>query len=66
MADVGGGYLRIQDLTSHARYGNYLDINGHDAHNVVGEDGKIHGRSRDEYNAVTHFLIKKRKESKEE
>lgn len=60
IADVGGGYLRIQDLTSNSKKPRYLDINGNDAYNV-NENGRIRGRTRAEYNKATHFKIKKRR-----
>ncbi len=61
VADIGGGYLRIQDLTATTRSRQYLDLNGNDAHNYTDSNGKQHGRNRSQYNAATHFKIKKRK-----
>ena len=61
VADVGGGYLRIQDLTAKTGKLQYLDLDGKDAHNYTDAKGKQHGRSRAQYNAATHFKIKKRK-----
>ena len=60
VCDIGGGYLRIQDLTVGTRHPQYLGLNGENMHNYVDEAGKTHGRSRDEYQRVTHFKIKKR------
>ncbi len=60
VADISG-YIRIQDLTKNTRRRQYLDQDGNDAHNKVNEHGKIIGRSKDEYERVTHFIIKKRK-----
>ena len=61
VADVGGGYLRIQDLTAKTGRFQYLGLDGSDAHNYTDPNGKQHGRSRAQYNAATHFKIKKRK-----
>ncbi len=62
IADVGGGYLRIQDISNKDKQPLYLNLDGTNGHNYVGEDGKIHGRNRAEYNKATHFRIKKREE----
>ena len=62
VADVGGGYLRIRDLTKNNSKASYLNLDGSDGHNYVGADGKIHGKSKSEYNRTTHFRIKKREE----
>lgn len=61
VADVGGGYLRIQDLTAITGKLQYLGLDGKSAHNYTDANGKQHGRSRAQYNAATHFRIKKRK-----
>ncbi len=60
VADVSG-YLRIQDLTKKTKKRQYLDKYGKDAHNVTDSNGKKRGRSRDEFNRATHYMIKKRK-----
>ena len=45
IADVGGGYLRIKDMTRAGRR-SYLDINGNDANNYTDARGKRHGRNQ--------------------
>ncbi len=62
VTDVGGGYLRIRDLTKNTKKPQYLNLDGSDGHNYVGTDGKIHGKSKEMYNSTTHFRIKKREE----
>lgn len=62
IADVGGGYLRIQDLSKKTRNAQYLNLDGTDGHNYVSTDGKIHGKDKSTYNTTTHFRIKKREE----
>lgn len=59
VADVSG-YLRVQDLTQKTKKRQYLDRYGKDAHNVTDTRGKKHGRSHDEFQRVTHYIIKKR------
>ncbi len=61
IADVGGGYLRIKDMTKVGRR-SYLDINGNDASNYTDARGKRHGRNQSQYNAATHFRILKRRD----
>lgn len=61
VADAAGGYLRIQDLTSNAKRGLYLTLDGKNGHNVT-INGKTQGRSNVEYELVTHFRIKKKEE----
>ena len=55
------GYLRIQDLSKIAKKRQYLDRHGNDVHNIRDANGKLHGRSRDEFQRVTHYIIKKKK-----
>jgi len=62
ITDVGGGYLRIQDLSVNQKRPLYLNLDGTNGHNYKDSNGKIHGRSQDEYNEATHFRIKKREE----
>lgn len=62
VADLGGGYCRVQDLTKKTKYPQYLDQYGNDAHLRVTEKGTKTGRSPDEFNRVTHYRIKKREE----
>ncbi len=62
IADVGGGYLRIRDLSIKSKKLHYLNLDGSNGHNYVGQDGKIHGKSKAMYNETTHFRIKKREE----
>lgn len=61
VADAAGGYLRIQDLTSTAKRGLYLTLDGKNGHNIT-IDGKTRGRTNAEYEIATHFRIKKREE----
>lgn len=62
VTDVGGGYLRIQDLTVNQKRPLYLNLDGTNGHNYRDSNGKIHGRNNSEYNEATHFRIKKREE----
>lgn len=62
VCDVGGGYLRIQDLTAKTKKKQYLNLDGTNGHNYKDSNGKIHGRNESEYNKATHFRIKKREE----
>jgi len=50
-ADIGGGYLRVFDFTIK----QYIGLNGESMHNYVDSKGKQHGRSKADFNAVTHF-----------
>lgn len=59
--DVAGGYCRLEDMSING-IGRFLDINGNDARNYINERGKKQGRSRSQFNEVTHFRILKRKE----
>lgn len=61
VADIGGGYLRIQDMRKRGRR-RYLDLFGRDASNYTDAKGRQHGRTQAQYNAATHFRILKRKE----
>ena len=63
VADAAGGYLRIQDLTSTARNGLYLTLDGKNGHNITINDRTM-GRSNAEYERATHFRIMKRSEMK--
>jgi len=63
VVDVKGLYCRLKDLNNHTRR-PYLDINGNNASNYKDEKGKIKGRSKDDYQEVTHFKIFKNKEKK--
>ena len=62
VADIGGGYLRIQDCTVNQNHRLYLNLDGTNGHNYKDSAGKTHGRSKSEYNRATHFRIKKREE----
>lgn len=62
VCDVGGGYLRIKDLTAQTSNPQYLNLDGTNGHNYRDSNGKIHGRNKSEYNRATHFRIKKREE----
>lgn len=59
VADLGGGYCRIEDWSSGGRKPQCLDINGNNGHNYKDEHGKTHGRSHADYNRATHYKIKK-------
>lgn len=58
IADIGGGYLRIYDCIRK----EYVGINGQSVRNYTDAKGKQHGRNRADFNAVTHFRIKKKGE----
>ena len=60
VADVSG-YLRVQDLTKKTKKRQYLDQYGNDAHNVKDSSGKSRGRTKDEFQKATHYMIKKKK-----
>ena len=51
--DKNGNYFRIED-TTRPRGRNYLDIDGNDMNNEV-VNGKTRGRSKADYQRVTHF-----------
>jgi len=55
--DTSGDYFRIED-TNIAGKRRYLDLDGNNVSNKV-VDGKQMGRSKDEYEAMTHFKNKK-------
>jgi hypothetical protein len=61
VADVSG-YVRVEDISRKTKGSQYLDIYGNDVHNFVDEKGKQHGRSKAEFNRLTHYIIKKREE----
>jgi Phage minor capsid protein 2 len=54
--DTNGNYFRIEDLTLKGKR-RYLDINCNNVANKV-ENGKQKGRSKEEYEALTHFKNK--------
>ena len=54
--DVNGDYLRIEDLSLKGKR-RYLDINGNNVSNKI-ENGKQKGRSKAEYESITHFKNK--------
>lgn len=60
VADVSG-YLRVERLPETTN-GSYLDRHGKDVHNYTDERGKQHGRTKSDFNRVTHYRIKKREE----
>ena len=57
VADAGGGYLRVEDLTVSQKPSHYLGINGEEQSNFVNERGKRQGRSKEDFLRVTHFRI---------
>ena len=61
VADIIGGYLRIEDTSSTGRH-RYLDLEGNVPNNFITERGTQQGRSNADYNRVTHFRILKREE----
>lgn len=61
ICDVRGGYCRLRDVSIASRR-CYLDINGDIPGNKTLANGKQIGRTKDEYNAMTHFRILKREE----
>lgn len=65
VVDKEGGYLRVLDsrLPGRSDGSKYVDINGKDVHNIL-ENGKIRGRSKSEWQAATHFRIKRRGDKK--
>ena len=66
VADAGGGYLRVEDLTVSQKPPHYLGINGEEQSNFVNERGKQQGRSKEDFRKATHFRIKKREEMNEQ
>ena len=52
--DKSGNYFRIEDTTLAGKR-RYLDLNGNNVSNKI-VDGKQMGRTKDEYEAITHFL----------
>lgn len=51
--DINGDYFRIEDTSKKGKR-RYLDINANDVSNKI-ENGKQKGRSKDEYEALTHY-----------
>ena len=66
---IGRATSELQSLRENFRIYNpnisgkraYLDLNGNIPNNKLLENGKEAGRSQGEYNAVTHFNIKRNK-----
>lgn len=54
--DTKGNYFRVEDLTINGKR-RYLDIEGNNVANKI-ENGKQKGRSKEEYEALTHFKNK--------
>lgn len=52
--DKSGNYFRIEDTTLSGKR-RYLDLDGNNVSNKI-VDGKQMGRTKDEYEAITHFL----------
>lgn len=62
VVDIGGGYLRIQDLKRYKRRKKervYLDLDGNDLRYLTVKGERVQ-RSVDSYLAKTHFLIRQR------
>ncbi len=55
--DIEGGYFRILD-TKLSGFHVYLDLNGKIPSNKINARGKQQGRTKAEYNEVTHFKVK--------
>ena len=58
--DLSGNYFRIYNPNISGKRA-YLDLNGNILNNKLLENGKEAGRSQGQYNAVTHFNIKRNK-----
>ncbi len=61
VADVRGGYVRIEQYKNKGKR-RFLGINGNDESNFINAKGKKQGRSRSDYEEVTHFRILRRDE----
>ena len=55
--DIYGNYFRILDnsIPGKRRRRKYLDLDGNDMRNITEENGRIRGRSKQEYEQATHF-----------
>lgn len=59
LADVGGGYCRLEDTSIKGRE-RFLGIDGKPLpHNIVGPTGKQRGMPPEMRKALTHFTIRK-------
>ncbi|KAB5605779.1 hypothetical protein [Bifidobacterium jacchi] len=59
LVDIGGGYLRIQDLKHSTRKRpEYLDLSGHNPRYVIVSGKKVRVLPPEQYNPITHFRIK--------
>lgn len=60
LADVAGGYLRIQDIAHFPKKKRvFVDLNGNDVRYIL-VNGKLERRDKDTVMRLTHFRIKKR------
>ena len=59
LVDIGGGYLRIQDLKHSTRKRpEYLDLSGRNPRYVIVNGKKVRVLPPEQYNPITHFRIK--------
>lgn len=59
LADVAGGYLRIQDIAHFPRKKRvFVDLNGNDVRHVLVNGKKVRVLPPEQYNPITHFQIK--------
>ncbi|NMM97248.1 hypothetical protein [Bifidobacterium olomucense] len=59
LVDIGGGYLRIQDLKHSTRKRpEYLDLSGHNPRYTIIDGKKVQIMSPEQYNPITHFHVK--------
>ena len=67
ICDVGGGSLRLQDMSvvGKQKRPRYLDINGKVVRTTAKGNGKQRGLTKEEQQALTHFLIMTREEMNE-
>ncbi|WP_219909523.1 hypothetical protein, partial [Bifidobacterium sp. UTCIF-36] len=60
LADVAGGYLRIQDIAHFPKKRRvFVDLNGNDVRHLL-VNGKLERRDKESVMHLTHFRIKKR------
>lgn len=57
--DIESNYFRIENLGRKGKR-RYDDLNGNDVTNIT-VNGKTRGRTKDEYESITHFLNKDKK-----
>lgn len=62
LLDIGGGYLRIQDMTASKRHPQYLDLSGNNPRYAIVNGKRTEILKIERYNELTHFLIRKMKQ----